>query len=123
MKKIKQFLIGIIGIIGIFSVFLIWHFLLLIFEFICTFWVYVRTVNHMRHSGFDIRHAILVPLLTIMTGIGIGINLLPTSPGAIIVAMPIVTAAPLIIILVYPRIQHHRLVDHYQRHEKYLIQP
>ncbi|MGF1567964.1 MAG: hypothetical protein ACFCVD_07815 [Nodosilinea sp.] len=71
----------------------------------------------MKSNGFDWGRAVLVPVLTILTGMGLGATLLYGPHGLTMAGLPLVG------LIVYPQIRYRRLVANYKRREKYLVQP
>ena len=121
MATRKYAAFALLGFLSLFVIFLIWHFLLVIVVCLGALFLYARVAVTMKHSGFDSRLSALIPLLTVLTGVGVGAVI--SSDMFHGLQALIAASVPLAVLLVQPEIQYRRLIAAYQRHENHLVQP
>ncbi len=85
-------------------------------------WLFYQTFQALIQNKTPKRKAIILPSLTVLTGLGIGCLILGfTSPlmicGLVAVSIPLAT------LLIYPSIHRRKLIKKYQEREKHLIAP
>ena len=79
---------------------------------------YIDAVKHMHQKGFDTSRAIAIPLLTVLTGVGIGISWIFGHQAGTVMVLTTAAGAGLVGMLIYPTVRYRRLLDYYRRHER-----
>ncbi|ASC73625.1 hypothetical protein XM38_045960 [Halomicronema hongdechloris C2206] len=117
MHQIRTYFIGMMVLASGIIIYNLWHFLLFTAVFGVTLYLCTVVAHKMKQNSFGYSRAVLVPLAVAFTGVSLGIALCG-SPMLIPVG-----GFPLLSLIIYPKVQHWRLVANYKRNAPYLIQP
>jgi len=118
MQKIRAYLTGLMVLATAIIIYSLWALLLGMGVFIVTLYLAITVAHRMRQNGFGTVYAIAIPLLVAGLGVGLGGTFYGLPP-----LLPASSGLPLLGMMLYPQLQHQRLVANYRRKAQYLIQP